>query len=158
MALPKTILLKGDGIYKEKAAGVAITPGYLIERNATDEFIPHAGAALNAIPMFAKENDVIGKDIDTDYAIGDNVIAFMPQRGAEVYALVPAAAAAIVINDLLESAGDGTLRKVVDEPAVANTVAVGEMSNSREAIVARAVEAVDNSGGGVEARIKVEIV
>lgn len=150
MALPKTILLKGGGLRKEGEAGAAITPGYLVDRNASDELIPHGGAGLNAIPMFALENDVIGKEIDVDYILGDNVITAMPERGGEVYGLVAAGAAAIVIGDFLESAGDGTLRKVVTSAATADT--------ARVSVVARAIEAVDNSGGTAEARIKVEVV
>lgn len=145
----RTILLKGDGVYKEAAAGGAITPGHLITYETDGEVAVHAGAALNAFPMFALENDVVGKGIADAYATGDRCYFVVPQRGAEVAALVKHGEPAIVIGDLLESNGDGTLTKTT-----APTVAIGNVRH----IVARALEAVDNSGGSVPVRIKVEIL
>lgn len=147
--MSNTIMLKGDGIYKEATAGGAITPGHLIVVNSSNAAVVHAGAEANAYPAFAAEQDVVGKDISDAYTSGDRVQYVIPQRGSEIYALVPAAAAAIVIGDELVSNGDGTLKKVT-------TAAVTTLNLRR--VVARAVEAVDNSGGGAPARIKVEIV
>lgn len=143
-----TIVLKGRGIRKEGVAGGAITPGHLISRDANDELVVHAVAAGTAAPTFAVENEVIGKGIDDAYAANDQVLYEHVQPGSEVYALVAAAAAAIVVGDYLESAGDGTLRKVAVSAATAQS--------SRNSVVARAIEAVDNSAGGAAARIMVE--
>jgi len=148
--MPKTIILKGNGIQKEGKAGGTITPGHLVDRTSTDTVVVHAVAAKTASAMFAKENEVIGRDIDTVYTINENVIFEACHSGMEVYALVAAAAAAIVIGDDLESAGDGTLRKVVTDAATDDT--------QRHSLVARAIQAVDNSAGGVPARIKVEVL
>lgn len=150
MATPKTILLKGDGIYKEGVAAAGITPGHLVERASAGTIQVHSTAAGNAVPMFAKENDVIGNEITEAYVATDQVQMVIPQRGSEIYALVAAGAAAIVIGNYLESAGDGTLRLTATNAATANTLRAG--------IVARALEAVDNSGGGSAVRIKVEIL
>lgn len=150
MATPKTILLKGDGLFKEALAGGAITPGHLIVRNSSDVFVVGPAAAKNAYPMFALEDEAQGKDITDAYAPGEIVNAVIPQTGSEIYALVAASAAAIVIGDELESAGDGTVRK-------AATTAVAQDNIRR--IVARAIEAVNNSANAVSAvRIKIEIV
>lgn len=149
MATPKTILLKGDGLYKEALAGGAITPGHLIDRNSSNRFVVHATAAGNAYPMFALEDEAQGKDITDAYASGEIVNAVIPQKGAEIYAIVAAAAPAIVIGDELESAGNGTVRKVA-------TTAVTQ-SNLRR-VIGRALEAVDNSAGGSAVRLKIEIV
>ena len=105
---------------------------------------------MNAIPLFALENEVIGNPITEDYLDNDLVIAMFMPPGAEVYALVAASAAAIVRGDFLESAGDGTLR-IATADAATDTA-------QREAMVATAIEDVDNSGGGTEARIKVEVL
>jgi len=145
-----TILLKGDGLHGEGVANAAITPGDLIERMSTGKLRKHATAAANALPMFAIENEVIGDGIDDNYAANDNCLYIIPQRGSWVYARLAAAAAAIVIGDYLESAGDGTLRKAAVDAATDNT--------QRVSIVARALEAVDNSGGGSAVRIKVEVI
>lgn len=149
MATPKTILLKGDGVFKEAAAGGAVTPGHLININSSGAFVVHGTAGGDAFPMFAVEDDIQGKDITDAYASGDQCFAVVPARGAEIYALVPAAASAIVVGDILESNGDGTLRK--------GAAAAVTATNLRR-IVARALEAVNNSGGGTPARIKVEVV
>lgn len=156
MATPKTILLKGDGLFKEALAGGAITPGHLINRNSSNAFVVHGTAAAKTLAMFALEDEAQGKDITDNYVSGDLVSAVIPQVGAEVYALVPASAAAIVVGDLLESAGDGTLRKRTPFSQSGTTpFAVVEAGYT----VARALEAVDNSANAASAvRIKVEIV
>lgn len=158
--MTQTILLKGRGIRKEAAAGVAINPGYLIERTSANLFQPHSSAGQTATPMFAVEDELAGKDITQAYAINDQVVVETLPSGAEVYALVAAAAAAVVIGDLLESAGDGTLR-LFTPPAQA--VAEGGALNYTitqydKVVVAKALEAVNNAAGGVEARLKVEVV
>ena len=103
--------------------------------------IVHATAAGAAAPLFAVENDILGKTINDAYAANDYVQAEYLPPGSEVLALVAAAASAIVIGNLLESAGNGTLR----------------IRGSGTA-VAQALEAVDNSGGGSAARIKVVLL
>ncbi len=148
--MPNTIVLKGKGIRKERISGGAINPGHLIERTSTGTVIVHAGAGLNTQSMFAIENEVIGGEIDTAYASGDNVLYEVLPPGAEVNALLAAAATAVVAGDYLESDGDGTLRILTTDTATDDT--------QREACVAVALESVDNSGGGGEVRIKVEVL
>jgi hypothetical protein len=137
-------------IVKEADAAEAITPGHLISLNSTGQAIKHnvAGAAAAAGGQFvgpvrvAEENDIFGKGIDDAYAIGDRVIYRELDTGCEFMALVAAGAPAIVYNDLIESAGNGTVRK--------GTV----MANA----IGRATEAVDNSGGGAAVRLRVEVL
>jgi hypothetical protein len=145
-----TIILVGGGIHKEGKANAAITPGDLVERMSTGNIRKHATAAGNAAPSFAIENEVIGKGIDDDYAANDNVYFVHLAPGSVVYARVAAAAAAIAIGDYLESAGNGTLRKASASAATSEA--------QRAGIVARALEAVDNSGGGSAVRIKAEVL
>jgi len=150
MATRNTILLKGDGVQKEGNAGGAITPGHLINRNTTvDAVVVHATAEGNAYPLFALENDVFGKDVADAYAANDRVLMVLAAPGAEIHALIPAAAIAIVVGDELVSNGDGTLKKVT-----AGAVTVGNLRR----VVARALEAIDNSAGGTPVRLKVEVV
>jgi hypothetical protein len=144
-----TIWLKGEGQVKEAAAGGAITPGHLITRNTSNQFVVHAGAEANAYAMFALEKDFVGKDLSSAYVATERVQAVVPLPGAEIYALLPASALAVVIGDELVSNGDGTLKKVT-------TAAVTTLNLRR--VVARALEAVDNSAGGTPVRIKVETV
>ena len=149
MSTPRTIVAVGTGARTERVAGGAITPGDLIEINTADAFIRNGTAAVKAAPTFAIENEIFGKGVYNDgvlyaYASGDRVLAETLGPGAEVYATLAASAAAIVIGDALDSAGDGTLKK-----ASAETTA---------GIIARAREAVDNSGGGAKVHIRAAIV
>jgi hypothetical protein len=146
----KTIILRGAGINKERVAAVVITPGYLVDENASGLLKPHSTAGKNASPAFARENEVIGSDITVDYAINDQVLYTVLPPGAEVYALVAASASAIIIGSFLESAGDGTLRIATTDAATDDT--------QRAAVVGKALVALDNSSGGAEARIKIEVV
>lgn len=179
--MSRTIFLKGRGQVKEGKAGGAITPGHLIVRNAAGNVVVHATAAQKTAPMFAMEADFVGKEITTAYATNDRVQFLFAGSGDEVYALLPANAAAIVIGDLLESNGDGTLRKYTPltdnsggvanttledvpaayaEAALANNFAdlAGQVNRGRAGAIAVALEAVDNSAGGTPARIKVEVL
>jgi len=110
--MSNAIILKGNGIRKERIANAAITPGMLVELMSTNKVRKHASAGAYAQSAYAVENEVVGDDIDVDYAAADNVLYNVMERGAEINALVAAAAAALVIGDKLESAGDGTLRKL----------------------------------------------
>lgn len=176
-----TIWLKGEGLIKEAAAGGAVTPGHLIMRNSANAFVVHNVVGGKTPLLFALEKDFVGKDITSAYVSTERVQALVPQPGTEIYALLPANAAAIVIGDRLESNGDGTLRKLVDltdstggtasdtlvdvpatytEATLANHLAslAARINKGDPSLVATALEAVDNSAGGTPVRIKVETV
>jgi hypothetical protein len=147
---PKTILLSGDPSCYEGVANAAITPGHLIETMSTGKLRVHATAAGVASAMFAREEEYVGGGIDTAYAADDQVPYWAGKKGDHFYALVAAAAAAIANGAMLESAGDGTLRNTTHAVTNATTAAAWP--------IAKALEAVDNSGGGAPARIKVEVL
>lgn len=176
-----TVWLKGEGLVKEADAAAAITPGNLIHRDVNGRFARHNVAGARVLPMFALEADFVGRSLVTAYGAGERVQAVIPEPGAEIFALVPAGAVAIAIGDLLESNGDGTLRRLVPltdasggtanraVQAIGATYVQAEVANNfadlarfindaAPTAIARALEAVNNSGGGTEARIRVEIV
>jgi len=134
----------------ERIAGATITPGYLLAIQTDNTVDPHGAAASNAYALFAAENEVFGGEITDDYVSGDNVLMWMCKPGDEIYALLPASATAVVIGSYLQSGGDGTLVLAAADAATDTA--------QREAIVAIALEAVDNSGGGAEARVRVMVV
>jgi hypothetical protein len=138
---PRAILLRGRHIHEERPAGGTITPGHLVQLNSSGQFVVHATAAVAAVPIFAVENDLVGKGIDDNYVVNDLCQAEHCSPGMEVNALIAAAAPAITKGDLLESAGNGTLRKVVAGIALA-----------------RSNETVDNSAGGAAVRLQVTIL
>lgn len=182
---PKTILVRGEPDAREAIAAGAITPGHLIALNTAGKVVVHptAGGVLPS-KYFAREEEYTNANIDTAYATNDSVPYWHAKPGDQLFALVPASAAAIVIGDLLESNGDGTLRKVAalltdNSGGTANTTLQdisttpleAEIANNDADLaaainllkggstgVARAVQAVDNSAGITPARILVEVV
>ena len=137
---PETIFLKGLYVQKEGQASAALSPGHLVERGGSKAFRKQSTEKGVCSVMFAVENDLIGKEITDAYAANDNVVVVYALPGAEINARVAASATAIVANNALEAAGDGTVKKYTD----------GE-------IIGYALEAINNSTGTTEAFIKMEI-
>jgi hypothetical protein len=134
-------LLKGTPIRKEGKAAGAIIPGQLIDFNATGDLVVHATAAgVTAAPYFAAEQDYFGKDIDTACAIGDQIGYNVSPVGTEIYAFLDAGENATK-GAFLESAGNGSLQV-----------------RTTGKVVARALEAVNNTAGGAAVRIIVEVL
>lgn len=136
-----TILLKGRGVRLERVAAETITPGMLVNVDSTDKLIKHATEGGASMKAFAVENDLEGKEITDNYVADDYAQAEILRNGDEVYTFIEANGTAVVIGDLLESAGDGTLQKLTTGVAIA-----------------QALEAVDNSAGGTPARIKARVL
>jgi len=143
------IVLKGDPIRKEAVVGIAVTPGYLVEFDAVNALQPPSEPAGNARKAFAVVADLVGGDVDDAYAVDDTGFYVIGRSGDEIYAWLPAGAAAIVAGNALESNGDGTL--------CLSAVAEATVNTERDGIVAYAMEAVDNSGGAAPVRIRVEV-
>lgn len=153
--MPRTIALYPQDINeltKEATTSEIITPGHLVDFTTGGLLRKHTVAGGNAAARFAIEKDYVGGTIDTNYAAGEFAKYIEFTAGSEVYALVAAGAAAIVIGDNIESAGNGTVRK---HTAPANLSAAAP---AYKAVFARAVEAKDNSGGGSAIRIIIEII
>lgn len=139
--MSNTILLKGSPLIKEKVAAAALSPGHCLERTSADKVQKQATADSDAGVLIALENDLIGDEITDAYASGDIVRFIAAQPGDEVQVRLPAAAVAVVIGDKLEFDATGCVNKIAT--GVAKFVAL---------------EAVDNSVGGSEAFIKVEVL
>ena len=147
-----TIALKGEYTRKEAEASEAVTPGELVEFGGSNDIQKHSTAGGNARAAFALENDLVGEGIDDDYDSGDRLQYGVFRQGAEVYALLATGAASAVSvskGSPVESAGDGT----VQNWATAAEATPVEVDN----LVGYALESVDNSAGGSEARIKIEV-
>jgi len=140
----KKILLLGEYIGKEGIANATITPGMLIERMSTGKLRAHATAGANAQKLFARENDLSGGTINTNYAADSRVLAMIPERGAEVYAILHDGEN-VAIGDALVSAGNGKLKKYVAEVDL-NHAGSADFTVHTDQIVAYAMEAVNLSG------------
>src|SRR6476660_4173997 len=98
---PNTILLGGglpggDGghtIDNEHSAGVAITPGMIIEPynagSSKVKYRPHASATETAMAIVALEKRIHNKTIDDVYAVNELVLAAHLRSGSTFLALVP---------------------------------------------------------------------
>lgn len=127
----KTILLKGDHIRKEVVATGIVTPGMQVT------LLGAAGGGIRK--AFALENDLIGRGIDDDYAVGEVIQTGVMPPGAEVYALL-ASGGNVSAGAALKGKSDGTLEA---------SAAIGD-------IIAYAIEAVNNTTSD-PMRIRVEI-
>jgi hypothetical protein len=140
---PNTILLGGDWtLVNDIAASEAITPGMLVELGTSagvNRWKKHATAAA-ACHAVAKDMPMLNKGIDDNCAIGDLIEVIEGKPGATFYGLI-ASGANIAFGALLESAGNGKLRAWTASP-----------------MPLRALEAVNNSAGPADARIRVEVL
>lgn len=159
-------LKKYSDVVKEKTAASAITPGMLITLDTNGKVKAHDGAAEDAVPMFALEDELQGKGIDDAYSADDPVQCWMPYRGDEVYAIL-VDGENVSIGAYLVSDGSGNLKEHTTEEESWGVSEAGSVEVYPLQIVARALEAVDLSGSsgeessgplGYNKRIKVEIV
>ena len=151
----RTIILKGDPIRKELKVGGAITRGHLCSRNSARNVVVHPTAGGNASAIFAIEDSLQGNEIDDAYALNDRVHLAYFSSGMEVVGILTTSQT-VVIGDLLESVGNGRLRKHTVQAADSiGALEAGETIPTNPAIV-RAIEAVTTTGA--TARIACEVV
>lgn len=131
---PKTVLLSGDPIQYEEAAGASITPGEFLVYNSGDV---EPGAATEA--RIAREEGYAGGAIGDDYAIGETVPFYVGGSGDRFYAFL-ANSQDVSKGDALEANSSG----VLEAQSAGTTIAI-------------AAEDLNNTSGDV-ARIKVEVV
>jgi hypothetical protein len=149
-----TILIKDySKVFEEYNAVAAITPGMLLEVTSASKVQAHSKAGQNALIMVATEDELQGKTIDDDYVADYPVQCWIPSRGDMVNMLL-ADGESVVIGDMLESKGDGTLRKAIDQ-----TETTGSDTFYSNKIIGQALEAVDltASANTDSARIEVRI-
>ena len=112
---PATIFLGGDHTQiGDLAASEAITPGMLVERVTTGNVVrwrKHATAAVATARLVALNHSMVNKGVDDDYAIND-LMEVSAGHGGTTYWMLIASGQTIVAGDKLESAGNGTLRKL----------------------------------------------
>ena len=101
---------QGD-IIKSRQAAVALTPGMLLDTNSSGKYIKHAASGEASRKIFCLEDLTVAGGIDDAVAVDVEARGLYARSGQEINSLVAAAAVAIAVDDELESAGDGTLRK-----------------------------------------------
>lgn len=148
----KTIVLKGSPMRQEGKAGGAVTPGHLLAEEADGDLVVHPTSGGNASPRFAVENSYMGKQITDAYTSGERLYYVNAFPGVEINAIL-AANQTILNDDMLESNGDGTLKK--HTPPDEGAIASGDPQYLKR-IVAQACE--DKTTGGATARLIVRVV
>lgn len=133
------------------ATAAAITPGHLLELDSAGLVKKHATAGGNVLPaIFAVEDELQGRGIDTAFANSAKLQCWIPTRGDQVYAWL-ADGENVAIGEALESAGDGTL-----QAHATNSAGAVEYPNS---ILAVALQAVDlTNSASAAGRIVVRII
>jgi len=101
----------------------------LLNVSTANKLVVHPTAGGAAQKMFALEDLCVGGGIDDAYAASTIVRAGVFQAGSKINALLAAAAAAVVIGDALESAGDGTVRKQATSDTKASLTISGADAN-----------------------------
>ena len=136
---------KYSDVIEEKVASGVITPGMLLIIDNADKVKAHNAVDKDATPIFALENELLGKGINDAYAIGEPVQCWIPYRGDIVNAIL-ADGENVAIGDALTSSGTGMLKKhVLDAGASGTPWGVYPLQ-----IVAYATEALDLSGSSGE--------
>lgn len=129
-----TVMLENRDYYLVKdgivAAGNTIYPGQLVVLGASGVIVNASAADVDAMIIFAVENDLIGRDIDTPYTAGETCYYMIPNRGARVAAFLEDTGN-VAFGAALESDGAGGLQAA-----------------STGKIVAYADQAVNNTAGG----------
>ncbi len=146
-------LKKYSDVIEEFVAAGEIKPGMLVTLNADGKVIPHNLDGGNAIPMFALEDELQGKTIEDEYAIGDPVQVWVAGRGDIVYALANSGVT-INVGNFLVSAGDGTLKPAGSGTTLSVNVAVSGADVAFSALnlnLALTGVDIDNETGTAEA-------
>jgi len=152
MAKQTIKLKKYTDIINEFDAGEAITPGMLLALAADGDVDLNSSAGLACAKMFALEDELQGRTIDTDYDAADPVQVWTATPGEEVLAWL-ANGEDVSIGTFLVSNGDGQLKAMTADDS-SDIVA-------EETPIAMALEAIDmsgSSGADPTGRIKVVII
>lgn len=107
---PSRIVLVGDNYRHEEAyAQAALTPGHLVELTATGKVQKHSVAGGPAECLFAIEDALQGRGINTAYAANELVSLAIPRKGDVVYVWLSGGESADP-SEYLTSNGDGTFK------------------------------------------------
>ena len=150
MATKNSIVMRqgqAQRVELEKVPAAVFYPGHMLELTSADKFQKHSAAGGSVAPvMFALEDENQGNNIDVAFATTGRAVAWVPQRGDWVLAVLIDDGTAVVIGDKLEAAGAGMVQKHVSDVHDSDT---GGTIYDKQ-IVGIAMEALDlsDSSGG----------
>lgn len=134
----RTIHLQGERRVKEYAAAGTIKPGHLIVVGSAGTVTAHGTAGGAGRVLFAQEDALQGRSVDTSYTSGERVTAHSYASGEVVNAILKAGTN-YTPDIALVSAGDGTLQPLTALPSAARPTAK---------IIGYVKTALDLSAGG----------
>lgn len=151
MSNKHTIKLENfSDIFEEYAAAATVTPGDLLMLTSAGKVQRHNAAGQNVLPRFAVEDELQGKGIDDNYASGNQVNTWIPQRG-DVVNVTLEDGETVVIGDYAESAGNGHVQKhVPDTESIGGDSSGGINTFYTNQIIGQFEEAKDLSGSSGE--------
>lgn len=120
---------KYSDVIEEYVAAGTIYPGSLLQMDSAGKVVVHASAAGRFQRMVALENELEGQSIDDAYVSTDVVFCWLPYPGDEAY-MVLADGQNVAIGDMLESNGNGYLKKLTTGYAVAVALEAVDLSGS----------------------------
>lgn len=127
----------GDPATHEYQVAAAVTPAYLLEVTSAGKVQHHSTAGGMVVPIIvALENQLVGDTISDASGASDFIPVWCPRRG-DIAIMAIKASENIAVGDLLESAGDGTLRERVSDTSAA-TIALSS-------IVGKALDATNTA-------------
>lgn len=130
MSTLRTIRVKSYlNVREERPAAAAFFPGHLLAVTSTGAVQKHAVAGGKLVARFAFEDELQGNGIDTAYASASKAQVIIPTPGDQVLAILQDGQN-IVVGDGLESAGDGTLRKLNTGHLIGNAEEAIDLSDS----------------------------
>jgi len=144
--MDNTIILKGvtPEQYDDKTAGGAgIVPGNLLLETASAVTNAGANADLDVV-IVAREPDYVGGGLDHAFAATDEIPLARLKVGDQVKLRVAAGEAAIADQAYLAPDTNGTVKAAADKTTAG--------------VFAKAMEAVDNSGGASATHVKAIII
>jgi len=143
----KTIKIKNySDVNEEIVAAGTITPGMLLELTSAGTVQAHSVASGNALPMFACEDELVGKTITDNYSELDQVSVWVPGRGDVVYGIL-AQGENVTIGTYLVSKGNGHLK------AVADSSSFGDDDSAK--IIGQAIEAVNATAAAANIMVRI---
>ena len=154
--MAKTILIKtvGEWFIKERLADEVLTPGMLLNVDASGEYEKHPTEGLDGSAIVCVEEEYLGGVITDTYAIGDQVRAVQARPGDELLMRLKDGEN-VAIGAILKSDGAGGL--VAHTNRSVNEGGSNTWTQYERPAFFQALEAVNNSSGGYE-NIQTEVM
>lgn len=160
MGAEKAVIVKGGDLsLREEFKGAGtITPGQLIEVDSNDAVIRHNSAGQNQYALIALIDSSQGKDIDDNYASGEQVQCFWARPG-DIINMLLKEGETVSIGGFVESDGSGDVQAHSPDTDPSDPGATTIYSNQIVGIARAALNLSDSSDADPDSRrINIQII